>query len=160
LLSSSLLVILLLGLAGLGGFYGGHWYRKKVDASKLSSAEELSTKILENAKKEAETIKKEAKILAKDEILKAQTEFERESKERRSELQKMEKRLLHKEENLEKKMDLLDKKEIEVGRREKGASKREGIWTNNHHNSGSCRMRRRYGWKGWPVLERKRRRSS
>jgi ribonuclease Y len=125
LFTSSLLVILLLGLAGLGGFYGGHWYRKKADASKLSSAEELSSKILENAKKEAETIKKEAKILAKDEILKAQTQFERESKERRSELQKMEKRLLHKEENLEKKMDLLDKKEIEVGRREKGVSKRE-----------------------------------
>ena len=123
--SSSVWIILLLGLAGFGGFYGGSWYRKKMRESELASAEELSGKILENAKKEAETIKKEAKILAKDEILKAQAEFDRESKERRGELQKMEKRLLHKEENLEKKMDLLDKKEIEISRREKGASKRE-----------------------------------
>jgi len=125
LFSSAVWIILLLVLAGFGGIYGGNWYRKKMQESKLSSAEELSTKILENAKKEAETIKKEATILAKDDILKAQAEFDREAKDRRGELQKMEKRLLNKEENLEKKMDLLDKKETEVGRREKGASKRE-----------------------------------
>jgi ribonucrease Y len=125
LFSSSVWIILLLGIAGVGGFYGGNWYRKRVHESKLSSAEELSRKILDNAKKEAETIKKEAKILAKDDILKAQAEFERESKERRGELQKLEKRLLHKDENLEKKMDLLEKKEVEVVKREKQVGKRE-----------------------------------
>ena len=107
--SSVVWIILLLGLAGFGGFFGGNWYRKKMQESKLSSAEELSTKILENAKKEAETTKKEAKILAKDDMLKAQAEFDREARDRRGELQKMEKRLLNKEENLEKKMDLLDR---------------------------------------------------
>lgn len=123
--SSSLWIVLLLGIAGVGGFYGGNWYRKRLHESKLSSAEELSRKILDNAKKEAETIKKEAKILAKDDLLKAQADFERESKERRGELQKLEKRLLHKEENLEKKMDLLEKKEVEVVKREKQVGKRE-----------------------------------
>ena len=83
--SSSVWIILLLGLAGFGGFYGGNLYRKKMQESKLSSAEELSTKILENAKKEAETIKKEAKILAKDDMLKAQAEFDREARDRRGE---------------------------------------------------------------------------
>ena len=118
---------MLLAIGGLAGFYGGNWYRNKMHASKLSSAEDLSNKIVENAKKEAETIRKEAKILAKDETLKAQTEFERESKERRAELQKMESRLLHKEENLERKMDLLDKKETEISKREKNTSKRESM---------------------------------
>jgi hypothetical protein len=59
LFSSSVWIILLLGIAGLGGFCGGSWYRKKMHESELASAEELSGKILENAKKEAETIKKE-----------------------------------------------------------------------------------------------------
>jgi ribonuclease Y len=132
LFSSALGIIFLICLAGFAGFYGGNWYRKRMHDSKISSAEELSARILENAKKEAETIKKEAKILAKDDILKAQAEFERESKERRGELQKMEKRLLHKEENLEKKIDLLDKKEVDLNGREKGTIRKEKALEEKH----------------------------
>jgi len=117
------IVIIILGAAA--GFYLGNIYRKKVYESKLSSAEELSQKILENSKKEAETIKREAKLLAKDEMLKAQSDLERESRERRTELARLEKRLIQKEENLEKKMDLIDKKEFDVNQREKKANKRE-----------------------------------
>lgn len=93
--------------------------------SKLSSAEELSQKILENSKKEAETIKREARLLAKDEMLKAQSDLDRESRERRTELARLEKRLIQKEENLEKKVDLIDRKEFDVNQREKKCSKRE-----------------------------------
>jgi len=107
------------------GFYLGNVYRRKVFESKLSSAEELSQKILENSKKEAETIKREARLLAKDEMLKAQSDLDRESRERRTELARLEKRLIQKEENLEKKVDLIDRKEFDVNQREKKCSKRE-----------------------------------
>jgi len=112
-------------LGGGAGAYAGIMYRKKVYESKLSSAEELAKKILENSKKEAETIKKEARILAKDEVLKAQEALEREAKERRAESKRLEKRLEQKEVNLEKKMDLLDKKEIDISQRDRKISKRE-----------------------------------
>jgi len=109
------------------GLYGGFIYRKKVYESRLSSAEELSNKIVVNAKKEAETIKKEASILAKDEAVKAQNEWEKEARERRAELQRLEKRLLHKEENLEKKIDIVDKKELDINQTEKKTLKREKL---------------------------------
>ncbi|MEW6439496.1 MAG: ribonuclease Y [bacterium] len=118
-------ILLALAAGGVGGFYAGNLYRKKAYESRMASAEELSRKLLENAKQEAENIRKEAKILAKDEIFKAQTEFEQESKERRAELQRMEKRLLQKEENLDKKIDLLDKREFEASKKEKRAFKLE-----------------------------------
>lgn len=123
--SSPAWFLLFILLGGAAGVYLGIIYRKKVYESKMSSAEELSKKILENSKKEAETIKKEAKVLAKDEVLKAQAELEREAKERRGELARLEKRLLQKEENLEKKMDLIDKKEFDINQREKRSSKKE-----------------------------------
>ncbi len=122
---SATIWIIVVILGGVAGLYAGTWYRKTTYESKISSAEDLSAKILETAKKEGETIKKEAKILAKDEILKAQAEFDRESRERKTELQRLEKRLTQKEENLEKKMDLLDKKDFEAGKREKRLGKNE-----------------------------------
>lgn len=123
--TTSILILFVLLAGGVGGFYGGNLYRRKVYESKIVSAEDLSRKFLENAKREAETIKKEAKLLAKDETLKAQGEFEQESKERRAELQRMEKRLLQKEENFDKKMDLLDKKEFELNKKERRVYKQE-----------------------------------
>jgi len=125
LLSTTIWTILIVVVGGLAGFYGGSLYRKTVYESKITSAEELSGKLLENARKEAENIKKEANILAKDEIFKTQTACEQESKERRAELQRLEKRLLQKEENLDKKLDLLDKKEFEVSKKEKRIYKQE-----------------------------------
>jgi len=125
-LIQSVFWIFVFTIAGTGvGFYFGNLYRKRSHESKLSSADELSQKILENAKKEAETIKREAKLLAKDEMLKAQSDLERESRERRGELARLEKRLIQKEENLEKKMDLIDKKEFDVNQREKKCTKKE-----------------------------------
>jgi ribonucrease Y len=112
-------------LIGAIGAYAGTVYRKKVYETKLSSAEELAKKILDNAKREAETTKKEASILAKDEVVKAQNEWEKEARDRRAELQRMERRLLQKEENLEKKIDLVDKKELDVSQRDKRVLKHE-----------------------------------
>lgn len=123
--SSPIGVFLVVCLGAFAGFYAGNLYRKKAYEAKISSAEDLSKRILENARKESETIQKEAKILAKDEILKAQAEFDKEARERRNELQRMEKRLLQKEEHLEKKMDLVDKKEFDLGKREKRVGKQE-----------------------------------
>ena len=59
---SAAILMFIVCLGGVAGFYGGNWYRKTSYESKLSSADEISRKILENAKKEGETIKREAKV--------------------------------------------------------------------------------------------------
>jgi len=124
-LSFSFVWILLALVALAAGVFIGNFFRKRAYESKVSSAEELSKSILENAKKEAETIKKEAALLAKDELFKAQAAFEQESKERRLEIQKLEKRVLQKEENVDKRIDALDKREFEINKREKRIQKQE-----------------------------------
>ncbi len=103
----------------------GFVLRKKIVESKISSAEDATKKILEEAQKEAGNLKKEAKLQAKEELYKTKAEFEKESRNKRYELQKMEKRLTQKEENLEKKVNLIDQKEIVVAKREKSISHQE-----------------------------------
>jgi ribonucrease Y len=148
LIHSPVYIFLFSIFGAFAGFFLGNLYRKKVYESKLSSAEELSQKILENSKKEAETIKREAKLLAKDEMLKAQSDLERESRERRAELARTEKRLVQKEENLEKKMDLVDKKEFDVNQRDKKCSKKEkaleisGLELQNKYEEAKLRLER------------------
>lgn len=85
--------------------------RKSIAEKKINSAEELATKIIEDAEKETETIKKEKLIEAKEEIHKLRSKIEDESRERRNEFQNQEKRLLNKEEAIEKKNNSLEKKE-------------------------------------------------
>lgn len=86
-------------------------YRKKSAEAKISSAEEESVRILDDAKKNADRLKKEALIEAKDEIHKNRSEAEKEIKDRRSEVSRQERRLQQKEEQLERKIDSMEKKE-------------------------------------------------
>ncbi len=103
----------------------GFLLRKKIVESKISTAEEASSKILSEARKEADTLIKEAKLQSKEELYKTKAEFEKETRSKRFELQKLEKRLSQKEENLEKKVNLVDQKEISVAKREKSLSLQE-----------------------------------
>lgn len=96
----------------------GYWTRKKTAEAQISSAEEASKKILEEAERSGQAKKKEALVEAKEEIHKLRVELDRDTKERRSELQRLERRLVQKEENLDRKIDSLEKKEEILSRKE------------------------------------------
>lgn len=84
--------------------------RKNSAEKQISSAEEYSARILEDAEKEADSRKKELLVEAKSEILKLRSDQESENKEQRREIKKLEDRIVQKELNIEKKSDSLDRK--------------------------------------------------
>lgn len=121
---TTIIIIPLFFAAGLGT---GFFLRKKIVEQKISSAEEITKKIISDAQKEAETLRKEAKLQAKEELYRTKAEFEKETRNKKIELQKLEKRLAQKEENLEKKVNLIDQKEILIAKREKAVEAQEKI---------------------------------
>lgn len=99
--------------------------KSNADKKKISSAENISRRIIEEANMDAETAKKEAILTAKEEIYKLKQNIENEEKNRRNELNKHEQRLVKKEDNLDKKIDKLDKKNEKVNNRLKVIEKKE-----------------------------------
>jgi ribonuclease Y len=114
--------------AGLGaGFVLSLLYHKSSAGRKLKDIEQESSRIIENARKEAHTIVKEAELEAKDANLRLKTETENELRERRAELNQLDKRLRHREEMFDRKLEQLDRKENTFNRREKDLNRREKI---------------------------------
>ena len=105
-------------VAAVLGVLGGYFIRKKIAEAKISSAEEASKKLLDEAQRNAESKKKESLIEAKEEIHRFRNEVDKEMKERRAEVQRMERRLVQKEENLDRKIESLEKKEENLERKE------------------------------------------
>ncbi|MCD1147006.1 ribonuclease Y [Peptoniphilus sp. KCTC 25270] len=96
---------------GILGLAIGYFIRKNLAEGKLNRAEELATKIIIDAERDAENNKRNLLLEAKEEIHKMRDVATREVNVRREELQKMETRLLSKE-------DLLDKKGLSLERKE------------------------------------------
>jgi ribonuclease Y len=115
-----IIVAVLLG-AGVGLLVTVVLSRKK-----LSSAESLSTRIVEEAKKEADTLKKEGVLQARETLLKAKAESEKEVRERKQELDSIERKIRVKEEHIDKRSDVLSQKEGQIESREKALSAKEG----------------------------------
>ena len=112
-----ILIVLAAAVGGLGGFFGGVIYRKRVGEREIGSAEQEATRLINEAIRSGESRKKELLLEAKDEIHKSRTEHERDVKERRAELNKQERRLQQKEETLDKKAEAFERKEEEYARR-------------------------------------------
>ncbi len=111
------------------GFLIGFILRERIVKNRLAAAENLSARIVDEAKKEAETIKKEAVIQAKENVLKIKSEFDKESRERKLELDNLEKKIRSKEENLDKRIDQLAQKEANGEIREKSLVSREAAFS-------------------------------
>jgi ribonuclease Y len=94
----------------------------KVDAK---SAEQVSERIIKEAKLIAETKRKEALLEAKVIVDKERKEFEHDIKERKQLVQNMENKINQREENLERKMDAIDRKEKDLIGKEKEISNKE-----------------------------------
>jgi len=116
----------------VAGIAFGYLLRKLITRKELQSSENLSVRIVEEAKKEADSIKKEAILQAKESLLKTKSEFEREARERKAELDKLEGRLRSKEENQEKRIDMLVQKESNIENREKGLQQKENALHEKH----------------------------
>ena len=124
-----LAIVLIIAAFAVGGalfgfimFKAGIERRKRDAESKIGSAENEASRIVEEAKEKAATEKKTALLEAKDEIytlrenaekeiLKLRGDIEAELKERRAEVSKQERRLQQKEENLDRKNDKIERLE-------------------------------------------------
>lgn len=112
-------------LSGASFFYIGIVYRKKTAETKIQSAENEASKIIEDSKKDAERIKRDAIIQAKDEMLKQKDEIEKEAKERKRELQDVENRINQRQDLVDKRATLIEEKENNIARKNAELQKKE-----------------------------------
>lgn len=117
-LENPLILSILLVLVLIVGVVVGYLIRKSIAEAKISSAENLATQIVDEAKRNAESAKKEALLESKEEAHVFRQQVEEELRERRTETQKQEERLVTKEENLDRKSVLLEKRELSLENRE------------------------------------------
>ena len=129
------MLILAIVVALAVGVAVGYVFKQRLSRKKLESSENLSARIIDEAKKEAETIKKEAVLQAKENLLKVKTEFERDSRDRKGELDALERRLRSKEENLDRRIDLLSQKETAIENREKAILQKESQLNEKHERA-------------------------
>lgn len=106
--------VLMLVLTASVCFLGGWLLRQFLGQKKLAKAEQISQKLIEDAKTEAENFKREQLLEAKEEIFQMKQEGEREAKSKQADLQRQEKQLANRELNLDRKVDILNKKEREL----------------------------------------------
>lgn len=112
-------------LAAVGAYFAGSRLNKKDSGLIVRQSEELASKMLEDARREAETITKEAELKAKAEIIEAKAGHDLEITEKKKDLQTFEKRLQQKEENLDKKFGLIEQKELDNLKKEQVLSAKE-----------------------------------
>lgn len=98
-----------------------------------ASAEELGSRIVEEARREAETVRKSAVVAGKEEVLQLRESLERELRDRRMDVEREEKRLLEREGQIDRARDALSGREQalqergrEVAAREQAVATREG----------------------------------
>jgi ribonuclease Y len=131
LLYNSMFILVILAALAVG-LAAGYIVKQMLSRKRLESCENLSVRIIDEAKKEAETIKKEAILQAKENLLKVKTEFEKDTRDRKVELDVFERRLRSKEENFERRTDLLSQKETAVENREKAILNKESQLNEKH----------------------------
>lgn len=113
-------IILAVVVGAVFGLVAGILTNRMLLKKKVESAEDMATKILEEAHRAADSIKKETALTAKDTLYQLKVEFEKETKERRNSLSSFEKRLLSKEEHLDKKQEQIEQRDMNLIKQEKG----------------------------------------
>lgn len=90
-----------------------------------STAEELRTRMLEEATRDAENVRKTAIVSGKEDVLKLREELDRDARQRRLELEKEEKRVQDRESQIDRTRETLVGREQEVQRLHSELGKRE-----------------------------------
>ncbi len=91
----------------------------------LSSSEQKSLRVKQDAVKEAEQEKKSILLEAQNQILKERRQLEKENRDRRNDVQKYERRVQQKEDNLDRKTAILEQKQSEINGKEEALVARE-----------------------------------
>ncbi len=113
------MIYVLLVILPLAGLILGWLIRWLYARFQLSSAEQKSARIIQEALRDAEVQKKEVLLETKDQLIREKNQLEKETRERRVELQRLERRVLNKEESLEKRLISLEKQEKIITNRER-----------------------------------------
>ncbi len=116
-----LLVIVVLLIGGLAGYV----LHQKVGKKRLNDAQELSKRIVEEARKEAQAQKKELLLQGQDEIYRMKREREQELKEIERDLKIRDRKLQDQMEKLEEKLEKATEKEHELLAMEKELTRKE-----------------------------------
>jgi len=93
------------------GIVIGYGARKSLAEKKLGRAEEVASKLLEEAMQKAEANKKVTIIEAREEVHRLRNEVDKEVRERRTEVQKSERRQQQKEDTLDKKIRQMEQRD-------------------------------------------------
>ena len=117
--------MMFIGLAAVAGAVVGFVGPRVLGSRRVTEANELAKRIVEEARKEAVAQKKEIVLQGKDEVLEAKKAMEQELKERERELKAKDKKLEENSEKLEQKLEDAHQKELEFLRVEKDFSRRE-----------------------------------
>jgi ribonucrease Y len=120
---------ILFGILPLTGLILGWSIRWLYARYQLSSAEQKTERIKQDAIKEAEAKKKEILLETKDQLIRERNQQEREIRDRRNELQRYERRVTQKEENIDKKVASLEKQEQSYEAREVAIAEKEQFLT-------------------------------
>lgn len=117
--------LIIAGCGVVAGLALGYFTHRYITAKRMTDANDLADRIVEEARKEADAMKKEIQLQAKDEAYAVKKEQEHEFKIRDGEIKKQESRLQEKEERLEGKLEKVASKESEVNQLEKSLIKKE-----------------------------------
>ena len=109
----------------IAGSGAGYALNRHVSAKRIGDAEELATRIVEEARKEAQAQKKEILLQGQDELFNQKRELEHEFKERERELKIRDRKLQEQGERLEEKLEKATEKEHEILGAEKELSRKE-----------------------------------
>ncbi len=118
----NLILMIVLPLVGIAIGWTIRWLYARYQ---LSSSEQKSLRVKQDAVKEAEQEKKAILLDAQNQIMKERRNMERENRDRRSEVQKYERRVQQKEDNLDKKTAMLEEKQSSLMEREGELEARE-----------------------------------
>ena len=111
---STLIIVFVSLVIGLGIFILGWISANKINQAKMQNAENYAKKMTQDAERESENIKKAAVLEAKDEWYKERMKFEKETRDKKNEVDEAEKLLLDRERKLDKKVDILNTKERNI----------------------------------------------
>ncbi len=109
----------------LGGSFAGYSLNRHLSAKRIGDAEDLATRIVEEARKEAQAQKKEILLQGQDDLFNQKRELEHEFKERERELKARDRKLQEQSERLEEKLEKATEKEHEILGVEKELTRKE-----------------------------------
>lgn len=112
-----ILEYLIQAVIGVLLFVAGYLTRRMIIEARMRMARDESSRILEDARREAEAVSREATVEAKEEAHRMRQEAEEEIRERRRSLQQIERRLMQKEENLDRRLEGVERKEEDLAQK-------------------------------------------